>query len=49
MDEPNPADADVDDAGDEAPPTEGLSARVGADEPTLEPGDSDLADAWWAQ
>ena len=49
MDEPNPADADVEDAGDEPRPTEGRDSRAGTDEPTLEPGDSDLSDAWWAQ
>jgi hypothetical protein len=49
MDDPKTPDADVEDAGDEAQPTEGLGSRVEADEPALEPGDSDLADAWWAQ
>ena len=49
MHEPDPIDAEGEDAGDEARPTEDLGSRVGADEPTLEPGESDLADAWWAQ
>jgi hypothetical protein len=49
MDEPNRADADAEDAGGEAQPTEDLDSRLGASAPTLEPGDTDLADAWWAQ
>jgi hypothetical protein len=49
MDEPSRHDADVEDAGDESQSTEDLDSRVEADELTLEPGDSDLADAWWAQ
>jgi hypothetical protein len=48
MDEPNATDPGVEDAGDEAP-AEGPDRRVEPDEPTLAPGDSDLADAWWAQ
>jgi hypothetical protein len=40
--------AGAEDAGDEAQPNHDLDARVAADEPILEPGDNDLADAWWA-
>jgi hypothetical protein len=49
LDEPNPTNADVEDPGDEAQPTKDLDPCVDADEATLEPGDRDLADAWWAQ
>jgi hypothetical protein len=49
MDEPNPAEADMDDAAEEARPSDALDTRVGPAELPLEPGDSDLADAWWAQ
>ena len=49
MDEPNPAEAGVEDAGEEARPSDAPDTRVGAADPPLEPGDSDLADAWWAQ
>jgi hypothetical protein len=49
IDEPNPADPDAQDAGDETQPDHDLDSRVEADEPTFAPGDYGLADAWWAQ
>jgi hypothetical protein len=49
VDEPTPAEADVEDAAEEARPSDALDVRGEAADPPLEPGDSDLADAWWAQ
>jgi hypothetical protein len=48
MDEANQAEAGVEEAGDQRP-SDALDLSIGADGPPLEPGDSDLADAWWAQ
>jgi hypothetical protein len=49
MDEPNPSDADEERAADAAEPSDPPSTPVGKDDLPLQPGDSDLADAWWAR
>jgi hypothetical protein len=49
MDEPTGADADEQRVDDEAQPRDPPSTPVGKDDPPLEPGGSDLADAWWAR
>lgn len=48
MDEPDPADAD-ERVDDEAELTDPPSRPAGKDDSPLKPGDSDLADAWWAR
>lgn len=49
MDEPDPADANDELVDDAAQPPDPPSTPVGTDDPPLDPGDSDLADAWWAR
>jgi hypothetical protein len=49
MDEPNGADADEERVNDATQPGDPASTPVDKDDPPLEPGDSDLADAWWAR
>jgi hypothetical protein len=49
MDEPNAAEPDDERMDDAAQPGDPPSTPVGTDDPPLEPGESDLADAWWAR
>jgi hypothetical protein len=49
MDEPNAAEADDERVDDAAQPDDPPTTPVGTDDPPLEPGESDLADAWWAR
>lgn len=48
MDEPNGADADEERVDDAAQPRDPPTTPVGTDDLPVRPGDSDLADAWWA-
>jgi hypothetical protein len=49
IDEPNPADTDDERVDDAAQPSDPPNMPVSTDDPPLQPGDSDLADAWWAR
>jgi hypothetical protein len=49
MDEPSPADADEERVDGAAQPRDPPSTPVGKGDLPLQPGDSDLADAWWSR